>query len=238
MMKIEPIYVQILVSALGVAVGFGIQLWIAGRSRQQTARLSKDTLAVQQLVSERATASFIAEKRQKWIDELRSDMAIHIAQSQEIVWKWQAIKDTTAERVEILLNAAFVDGVSKIKDQKKVEFKRNEIVQKMLDDFSKENGVRDREHQERHIRIKFRLNPKEHKVLRELLDKIRENVLSAQGAKPGEEISKINDQLGVLLNSATEMTQVILKMEWQRIKQEVAYPESLIATIPKPNQDH
>lgn len=219
-------------------IGVSLQAAIAILGWRYAAKNTRDTLDIQELVSNRTTASFIAEKRQKWIDELRSDMAIHIAQSQEIVWKWKAIKDTTAERVEILLNAAFVDGVSKSKDQKKVEFKRNEIVQKILDDFSKENGARDREHQERHIRIKFRLNPKEHNELRDLLDKIRENVLSAQGAKPGEEISKINDQLGVLLNSATEMTQVILKKEWQRIKQEVAYPESLIATIPKPNQDH
>ncbi|HHS9906328.1 TPA: hypothetical protein ACTW30_004537, partial [Klebsiella pneumoniae] len=106
---------------------------------------------------------------------------------------------------------------------------------------SKENGARDREHQERHLRIKFRLNPKEHKDLRDLLDKIRENVLSAQGATLGIKIYNINNELGVRLDSATVLTQGILKEEWQRIKQEVAYPESLIAKIPKPkttNQDH
>jgi len=218
-----------------------LQAAIAILGWRYAAKNTRDTLDIQELVSNRTTASFIAEKRQKWIDELRSDMAIHIAQSQEIVWKWQAIKDTTSERVEVLLNAAFEGNIEKIKDEKKIEAKRNEIVQKMLDDFSKENGARDREHQERHIRIKFRLNPKEHNDLRDLLDKIRKKVLSAQGATPGVIISNINNELGFLLDSATILTQGILKKEWQRLKQEVAYPESLIANIPKPritNQDH
>lgn len=154
-------------------IGVSLQAAIAILGWRYAAKNTRDTLDIQELVSNRTTASFIAEKRQKWIDELRSDMAIHIAQSQEIVWKWQAIKDTTSERVEVLLNAAFEGNIEKIKDEKKIEAKRNEIVQKMLDDFSKENGARDREHQERHIRIKFRLNPKEHNDLRDLLDKIR-----------------------------------------------------------------
>lgn len=222
-------------------IGVSLQAAIAILGWRYAAKNTRDTLDIQELVSNRTTASFIAEKRQKWIDELRSDMAIHIAQSQEIVWKWLAIKDTTAERVEILLDAAFEGNVEKNKDKKKIDSKRNEILQKMLDDFSKENGARDREHQERHIRIKFRLNPKEHNELRDLLDKIRENVLSAQGATSGAEIANINNELCVLLDSATVLTQGILKKEWQRIKQEVAYPESLIANIPKPkptNQGH
>ena len=222
-------------------IGVSLQAAIAILGWRYAAKNTRDTLDIQELVSNRTTASFIAEKRQKWIDELRSDMAIHIAQSQEIVWKWQAIKDTTSERVEVLLNAAFEGNIEKIKDEKKIEAKRNEIVQKMIDDFSKENGARDREHQERHIRIKFRLNPKEHNDLRDLLDKIRKKVLSAQGATPGVIISNINNELGFLLDSATILTQGILKKEWQRLKQEVAYPESLIANIPKPritNQDH
>lgn len=222
---------QIIATCIGVL----LQAAIAIYGWRYAAKNTRDTLDVQRLVSGRATASFIAEKRQKWIDELRSDMAKHIAQSQEIVWKWQAIKNTANDRAEVLLNAAFMGSVSSITDKDKIQAEREEIHQKMLDDFSTENGERDREHQERHIRIKFRLNPKEdeHNELLCTLDNIRKNVLSVQDAT-NEETNCINIKLGLLLTSASNLTQVILKNEWQRIKQEVAYPEYLITSIPKP----
>lgn len=214
----EPFIWQVVISLAGV----GLQTHIAIIGWRQTAKNTRDSLDVQHLVSQRATASFIAEKRQKWIDELRSDMAFHLALSQEIIWEWKAIKDNASSKL-----AALIKGNEK---------QRDIIAQKILDDFSKENGARDREHQERHIRIKFRLNPEEqlHINLLEHLDSIRDLLSKMQVAKRGQEANGLVEQMKELVNDATKTTQTILKKEWQRLKQEVAYPEALISTISHP----
>lgn len=203
-------------------IGVSLQAAIAILGWRYTAKNTQDTLDVQHLVSERATASFIAEKRQKWIDELRTDMAFHLALSQEIAWTWEAMKKNAADKVETLVNGD--------------ESKRKIIVQNILDDFSKENGQRDREHQERHIRIKLRLNPDEeiHVTLREQLDCIRLLFPKIRSATKGEAMTQLIDEMMGVVDAATETTQEILKKEWQRLKQEVAYPDSLMDTIPRP----
>jgi len=217
-MGIEPIYMQFFIAVVGV----GVQFYIAERSRRQTAKQTEDTLDVQRLVSCRSVASFIADKRQKWIDELRIDMAFHLAQSREILWKWDAIRSQTTEKIE--------------KKSNNDPIITEEIKQTLTDAFSPINGELDREHEERHIRIKFRLNPQEelHIKLRECLDKIRDTTRQMQGAKGKDENWKLIDSMKELVNHASELTENVLKTEWDRVKQEVAYPELLMAKIPKP----
>lgn len=213
---------SLLWQVIATIIGVSLQAAIAFFGWRHAAKNTQDTLDIQHLVSERATASFIAEKRQKWIDELRTDMAFHLALSQEIAWTWEAMKNNAADRVETLVNGD--------------ESKRKIIVQEILDDFSKENGDRDREHQERHIRIKLRLNPEEkiHVTLREQLDCIRLLFPKIRNAKKGEAMTQlINEMMGVV-DDATDTTQDILKKEWHRLKQEVAYPDSLMDAIPRP----
>lgn len=219
-MKVELIYWQVIISALGVV----IQIYIAERNRRQTAKQSKELLDIQLLVSHRNTASFVAEKRQKWIDELRTDMAFHLALSQEIVWKWDAIRSRAATEI------AQSNGIS--------QEKWNSILQKYADSFSIENGARDREHQERHILITLRLNPKEdlHVELRKCLDKMRDLINRTQSTKSKEEASEIISEMIKKVSLGAELTEKILKHEWSRIKQEVAYPDALMATIPEPNK--
>ncbi|MFC5580976.1 hypothetical protein [Rhodanobacter terrae] len=219
-MAIEtPFVVQAGISAAGI----GIQLYIAWRSRQQSARQSQDTLDMQRLVSHRSTASFVADKRQRWIDELRTDMAFHLALSQEIVWKWDALRDRTALKVSQEANG----------DPAVV----NRIEQEAADAFTAENGARDREHHERHIRLKFRLNPKEplHIELRACLDNIRAVLNETQGARTEANAKALIGRMMTLIDRSATLTEQVLKAEWTRVKQEVAYPEALMATITQPN---
>ena len=83
-------------TAIIAAGGVATQFLIAHLSRRQITK----QLDLQHLVSHRATATFVADKRQKWIDELRMDMAFHLALSQEIVWKWDGMRSRTALRVQ------------------------------------------------------------------------------------------------------------------------------------------
>jgi hypothetical protein len=213
---------SLLWQVIATIVAVSLQTSIAYFGWRYTEKNTRDTLDVQQLVSNRATASFIAEKRQKWIDELRADMAFHLALSQEIVWAWQSMKTNTVGKVSVLT-----------KDN---ESKRDVIIQGILEDFAKENGSRDREHQERHIRIKLRLNIKEelHIKLRGDLDRIRGLFPKIQNVIQPNEVQSLVDSMITLVNSASDTTQTILKNEWQRLKTEVAYPEVLMVTIPHP----
>lgn len=219
-MNIDPIHWQISISALGV----GIQIYIAERSRRQTAKQAKDSLDMQRLVSHRSTASFVADKRQKWIDELRTDMAFHLALSQEMAWKWDAVRKRVAIEKMQAVNAS-PETMSR-------------IIQDHADSFSKENGTRDREHQERHIRIKFRLNPNEelHIELRKCLDEIRALLRDIQEEKSADEASKLVGDMQNKVRNGAEITEKVLKHEWSRVKQEVAYPDALMATIPEPKE--
>ncbi|CUR75008.1 hypothetical protein ACOTB6_08670 [Achromobacter xylosoxidans] len=209
----------VIIAACGVAV----QFLIAYLTRRQITK----QLDLQHLVSHRTTATFVADKRQKWIDELRTDMAFHLALSQEIVWKWDSMRSRAALRVqqEAKNKAGEIDPA-----------KANKIFQDVADAFSPENGARDREHQERHIRLMFRLNPKKdlHVKLRECLDLIRNSLHSTQGARTRTEANELLDKTINLIREAQEHTEAILKAEWQRVKQEVAYPEVLMSTISKP----
>lgn len=209
---------------VGVAItGVLTQLFIAYLGRRQV----KKQLDLQHLVSHRTTATFVADKRQKWIDELRTDMAFHLALSQEIVWKWDAMRDRTALRVQE--EATDANGVVNGK-------KADRIRQEAADTFSPENGARDREHQERHIRLLFRLNPEEqlHVRLRECLGAIRHVLNKTQSAKSEDDARKFIGETLQLVEQAQSYTEAILKAEWTRVKHEVAYPETLMETIPKP----
>lgn len=85
------------VAIVAATAGIIGQLNIARKNRLQLSLQAKDTLAIQRTVTERAAATFIADKRQKWIDELRTDMAAHLSLSSEIVWKWETVRATETE---------------------------------------------------------------------------------------------------------------------------------------------
>lgn len=195
---------------LAALVGAIVALWNTRR-----------TLAVQKLVANRGAASFIAEKRQKWIDELRADMATHLAESQEILWKWDAVRQRC---------------VSVNIDESLTPSQRTKKINDIAEEFSKSNGDLDRSHQERHHRLRFRLNPKEanHKVLRGHLDEMRELFDKTSKIEDKDVAIALIHRMEELVRLSDELTNTILKTEWERVKQEVAYPAQMIAKIPPP----
>ncbi|MEM5300215.1 hypothetical protein VSR82_39295 [Burkholderia sp. JPY481] len=198
------------------------------KSRSQTVEAASATLRqavasldVQRTSTVRTAATFIADKRQKWIDELRADMAAHLAESQEYLWKWDGVRERSAE---LMSNKAIALN------------ERTAKMKQLALDFSNENGVIDRSHQERHHRLRFRLNPNEpnHLRLRDYLDEIRKTFDDTARAKDRETAIALIARVETLVGEADTLTNEILKTEWERVKQEVAYPEQMIAKIPRP----
>ncbi|WP_322047434.1 hypothetical protein [Paraburkholderia sp. J67] len=285
------------VGAVGAAVvGVCVQLYIAYRTRQQTTKQSQDTLKIQRTVTERSAATFIAEKRQKWIDELRADMAAHLAISSEIVWKWDAVRSREAtfqqesciDVLRIVTNmlvkkeisgdsaisfvANFKKGVEKnnfnlitysidiktlIVEQPSSSSLRdlNNIFERAVDQYT--TSCRDRilslqrefsENENRHLaghtRIKLRLNRNEasHIELMAYLDGIRGDINGIRSVEPFSDLQvsiKLSEfQASAFKNirDAENIMISILKGEWEKVKQEVAYPDELLALIPKPKQ--
>ncbi|WP_059978514.1 hypothetical protein [Burkholderia territorii] len=196
------------------------------KSRSQTVDAASATLRqavasldVQRTSTVRTAATFIADKRQKWIDELRADMAAHLAESQEYLWKWDGVRQRCAELAS---------------DSTIALAERTAKTKQLVADFSDKNGVIDRSHQERHHRLRFRLNPNEpsHSKLRDHLDEIREIFDDTARAKDRETAIALIARVAALVGEADTLTNQILKTEWERVKQEVAYPEKMIAKIP------
>jgi hypothetical protein len=226
------------ITAIGILGGIAIQAYIAYKTRQQTKtqglesremqiriadenrnqlmKQSNESIGMQRLITNRTIAAFIADKRQKWIDELRVDMAAHLALSQVIAWKWLALYQE-AESVKL--------GGTLVKE-----------AVDMLDKFSDGNGTRDHEHQERHIRLLLRLNGKEeaHIMLIGTLNEIRRLVSDLGLAKSSSNAFLLVKEMEQKIADATQQTNGVLKDEWTRIKQEVAHPEHLLSTIPSP----
>ncbi|CAG9186117.1 hypothetical protein [Cupriavidus pampae] len=203
-------------------------IYLARKSRSQVLEQAANqfrqaalSLDVQRTSTVRSAATFIAEKRQKWIDELRSDVATHLAESQEYLWKWDAVR----EQWVTLHNDATIPL-----DQRTTE------ANKLLSVFSEKNGAIDRSHQERHHRLRLRLNPSEplHMELRNILDEIRKIFRDTQASRSRESAIALIKRLSDLVTKADTLTSTILKTEWDRVKQEAAYPAEMIAKIPPP----
>ncbi|OSI15485.1 hypothetical protein [Neisseria dumasiana] len=212
--------IQTLISTCFVAaLGAGVQIYIAKKSRDQ----NQNNLKIQELVSYRSVASFIADKRQKWIDDLREDIALHLASAQEYVWKWDAVRSINKQ-----LNIKHQTNMEKLNcEHEKKAYERDfeKKSDESLTKFREENGIRYTNHHQRHFRIKLRLNPKEEKhiLLRECLDKIDKNMLNIRNADEINSMKIIND-VSDLIDEANVLTEEILKSEWERIKTDALNP--------------
>lgn len=207
-----------------------VQKHIAASGRQHMEKLSKASLEIQSLTAHRSAATFVADKHQEWIAELRADMAHYLALSQEIAWKWHGVR---------------VQVVEKLQGKTKEERKR--ILEEILEKFSIENGDRDRKHEEQAYRIRFRLNPKEysHITLQRHMEDIRKVVKDIAKAKcdaddntsPGNLIPDLTatneciESLQRLMEEAAKLTEAILSSGWHRMLQGVANPETLLQSL-------
>lgn len=230
-LKAVPDIVQILVAFAGALlaalIAAAVSLLNAHRQLRQSRdnlKHAKDTLNEQRTANTRSAATFIADKRQEWIDELRADMATHFAASQEIMWKWTEIREDVKALNE---NSTLSDT------------QRKEQLSALLTGISSTNSELDRKHQERHFRLRFRLNPnpreEKHVALRANLDEIRTILVNSHPSQPeSHELEQATFRVKALVAESDSLTTAILKEEWDRVKQEVAYPDLMIAKIPPP----
>lgn len=212
--------------------------WFTQYKTAKNTQLTNDT---QRFISNRNAATFISDKRQKWIDDIRHDMAIHLASSLEYVQKWEVIRtdinecnsdmdDKIREYVQDYINQPICDESTLRKELNIILDGYLEKTKELRLIFREQNGDLDKKHLENHFRIKFRLNPREenHRKLIENLDNIRETMKKIQLSS--ENTAKCIQNMELLISESQKLTEIILKSEWERIKQEIVSPDLLIRT--------
>ncbi|MBR7989526.1 hypothetical protein KDX04_27220 [Burkholderia cenocepacia] len=211
---------NVLTGLIGTVFGAVITAGVNHVNSRRTLNHSRETLDVQRTANARAVATFIADKRQKWIDDLRSDVSLYLGLTAELTDAWRRqfglmgdIWDRSPARDQSLLD--------RIED-KRVKF-LNEIA------------PRDSEHYQALSRIFLRLNHKElsHQRLVTSLRSLRAALAELQMRAIRDEYANhdIYAAIEVNLNSASNASVAILKEEWQRLKLEVADPDQLIEDI-------
>ncbi|WGS50122.1 hypothetical protein LFL96_01015 [Paraburkholderia sp. D15] len=208
---------QVIASVSGVS----LQVIVAWWGARLTSRNARATIDVQRLVTERTASSFIADKRQKWIDELRTDVARCLALGQEISEAWRAWFSCTGEILDEV-NRDPRDQIEEVENHRRV--------------FINLNAPRDREHSEHLLRVRMRLNLAEgtHQDLMRALFHMRATLDElAEAAKLQQYGHNAKfDSIDADVQHASTFASVILKEEWNRLKREVAHPDQLLASIP------
>ncbi|WP_339436460.1 hypothetical protein [Pseudomonas sp. EL_65y_Pfl1_R32] len=182
---------------------------------------TRSTLNVQRLANARSVSTFIADKRQKWIDDLRDDTSRYLSLSLETAEAWkQLYRRCGNEHDEHFHHSP--QEVLKTCDSLRINFLR-------------ENAARDSEHHQIYMRIILRLNTEEisHQHLMTELVELRTYMGDLAKAAVIDFYSnqELLDSIAATLSFAAEHTKIILKEEWQRLKREVADPDRLMHQI-------
>ncbi|WP_369050127.1 hypothetical protein [Burkholderia gladioli] len=211
---------QLVGASATAIIGVLSSLYIANKNRRQLMEHGAAQLRVQQATNERAAASFIGEKRQKWIDDLRSDVSLYIALTGEMVEGWSR----HFERLGNEWDNHPPTSPSHLENY-------NEAVRKFADGYAE----RESRHTELLARIALRLNNRElaHEGLAGALHKIRRLLLDLndRAARNEYNIREIRQRIDEESRFALGFARVILKEEWQRIKRDLADPDRLLNKI-------
>ncbi|QAY84169.1 hypothetical protein [Pseudomonas arsenicoxydans] len=182
---------------------------------------TRRTLDVQRLTNARSASTFIADKRQKWIDDLRNDTSKYMSLSLETAEAWKQLYWKCGNEHDEHYHLSPQDVLK--------------VCESLRIDFLIENAARDSEHHQIYMRIILRLNNNEdshQKLMTDLLElrtHMRDLAMAAlRGSYSNQELL---DSIATTLSLAAEHTKIILKGEWQRLKREVADPERLIREI-------
>ncbi|WP_186027369.1 hypothetical protein [Burkholderia gladioli] len=189
----------------------------AAKSFQQAA----ESLDVQRTSTARAAATFIADKRQKWIDDLRDDVSLYVALTKEIVAGWRRIFSRLGSRW---------DEIGPPRAPRELEV-YSEDVRK----FAEGIAERDSLHAQALTRIMLRLNGEEraHQELTEALYEVRAalGIVSRNADRHEYANQEIYEVIDNQLQRAQISAKVILSEEWRKLKREVANPDRLIENI-------
>nr|AIW63033.1 hypothetical protein [Burkholderia sp. Ha185] len=203
-------------------------VYLARKSRSQVIEQAANqfkqaaaSLDVQRTVTARTAATFIADKRQAWINDLRDDVSLYSALTVEILEGWKRVFSRLGNRL---------DEYGPPSAPRELEV-YNEDVRK----FAEGIAERDSLHVQLLTRIMLRLNGEEvtHRELVEGLYRVRASLrVIGINANNHEYASQtFYDSIDHQLQLAQIYTKAILKEEWQKLKREVAAPERLIARI-------
>ncbi|MEW9586224.1 hypothetical protein [Paraburkholderia sp. DGU8] len=212
---------QIIGTSATAIVGVGASLYIATKNRSQLIRHGKETLDVQRLATARSASTFIAEKRQKWIDDLRTDLSHYLALTTELTEGWKRLLFKMAEEWDEHPGADPLDVLRHNSD--------------MRETFLTSISARDGEHYQLLMRVMLRLNPDEglHTMVLVAIFNLRRHLadLAVQAIKDSYDNRAIYDSIKGELDSASSFAKLILKEEWKKLKYEIADPDSLLRDI-------
>ncbi|MDR6915104.1 hypothetical protein J2X66_001969 [Pseudomonas sp. 3296] len=196
-------------SLLAALIAALVSLWNTRRS-----------LDVQCLSNARSASTFIAEKRQKWIDDLRNDASRYMSLSLETAEAWKQLYWKCGKEYDDHPN----HGPEVLN-----------VCESFRIHFLGENAARDSEHHQLYMRIILRLNNEEeaHQKLMASLDELRVHMAdlamaALRGTYSNQDLFK---SIAVTLDLTAENTKIILKEEWQRLKREIADPNRLMREI-------
>jgi len=202
-------------------------IYLARKSRNQAfeqaasqLKQAAASLDVQRTSTARAAATFIAYKRQKWIDDLRTDTSHYIGLAFELTEAWKRLCDSM-NKVWDQVNRNPLDQLNECAD--------------LRTNFEQAIAARNSELYRLLMRITMRLNHDEtiHQGLINCLMKLR-GLLADIQLRAQADRTDIRDLL-ILIESEAQFTTIftkqILKEEWKKLKREVAEPEHLIKKV-------
>lgn len=182
---------------------------------------TRRSLEVQRLTNVRSASTFIADKRQKWIDDLRTDASKYLSLSLETSEAWKQLYRVCGNEYDEHWD---YDPQNVLK-----------VCESLRIKFLNENATRDSEHHQLYMRIILRLNNDEaaHQKLITSLDELRTHMsdLATAALTGSYSNQKLFDSIALTLDSTAAYTKIILKEEWQRLKREIADPDRLIREI-------
>lgn len=212
---------QIIGTTATAVIGVVSSLYIANKNRSQLIQHSKDTLDVQKLATARSASTFIAEKRQKWMDDLRADLALYLALSTELTEGWKRLFSRLGNEWDTHPNA----------DPQQIhEWCENQRVI-----HEQAIASRESEHYQLLMRVSLRLNANEglHNLMLFAVYNLRKHLaeLAIQAVKGAYSDKVMFAAIEQALGQASMYAHVILKAEWQRLKYDVAAPDDLLRDI-------
>lgn len=208
-------------AVIGPLVAVLLTVFVNNLIARRVLEVQRGSLDIQRLTNVRSASTFIAEKRQKWIDDLRNDASKYLSLSLEISEAWKQLYwKCNIEYDEHYHHDP--QGVFRACEALRIK-------------FISENAARDSEHHQLYMRIVLRLNNDEedHLKLMFALDTLRTYMsdLAASALKGNYSNQALLEAVRKNLDAAKECTKIILKAEWERLKREIADPDRLIRDI-------
>lgn len=203
-------------------------IYLARKSRSQVIEQAAKSfeqaaaaLDVQRTSTARAAATFIADKRQTWIDDLRDDVSLYVALTVEIVEGWKRVFSKLGNQWD---------------EQGAPTAPRDfEVYLEEVRKFANDIRERDSLHAQALTRIMLRLNGEEpaHRELTEGFYRVRASlgVIRLNAMKHEYANQNLYDSIDSQVTLAQVYAKAILGEEWRKLKREVADPERLIDSI-------